>query len=178
MPPADTGCSSRGLHPLKEAFRAKILYVALVIIPTVRSRDTFKRVPFPPRATWRSSGTAPTRREGLELLPQLSGFVQRAAALHTAHSTFPAPKVVVRVRACVCVSVSVCVCFCVCLCVHAHEHALGQSPACIMSAQRWFADHPACMLTSMLPNPLCFSGMLLEKYILSGKLPTLCLERR
>lgn len=24
MPPADTGCSSRGLHPLKEAFRAKI----------------------------------------------------------------------------------------------------------------------------------------------------------
>ena len=31
---------------------------------------------------------------------------------------------------------------------------------------------------SMLPNPLCFSGMLLEKYILSGKLPTLCLERR
>ena len=33
-----------------------------------------------------------------------------------------------------------------CLCVHAHEHALGQSPACIMSAQRWFADHPACML--------------------------------
>ena len=84
--------------------------MALVIIPTVRSRDTFKRVPFPPRATWRSPGTAPTRREGLELLPQLSGFVQRAAALHTAHSTFSAPKVVVRVRACVCVSVSVSVC--------------------------------------------------------------------
>lgn len=45
-----------------------------------------------------------------------------------------------------CARLCVCVCFCVCLCVHAHEHALGQSPACIMSAQRWFADHPACML--------------------------------
>lgn len=89
-----------------------ILYVALVIIPTVRSRDTFKRVPFPPRATWRSSGTAPTRREGLELLPQLSGFVQRVAALHTAHSTFPAPKVAVRVRACVCVCLFLCVSVC------------------------------------------------------------------
>ena len=110
--------------------------MALVTIPTVRSRDTFKRVPFPPRATWRSSGTDPTRKEGLELLPQLSGFVQHAAALHTAHSTFPAPKVVVRVRTLVCV----------CVCVHAHEHALGQSQACIMSVQRRFADHPACML--------------------------------
>ena len=116
--------------------------MALVIIPTVRSRDTFKRVPFPPRATWRSSGTDPTRKEGLELLPQLSGFVQHAAAPHTAHSTFPAPKVVVRV--CVCARARVCVC--VCVCVHAHEHALGQSQACIMSVQRRFADHPACML--------------------------------
>lgn len=95
-----------------------ILYVALVIIPTVRSRDTFKRVPLLPEPLWRSPETV-LHQNRVGAASTAFWFCSACSACTLLTPPF-CPKVVVRVRACV----SVCVC--VFRCARAQARA-GQS---------------------------------------------------